>query len=32
MTDSLTKPLSRAAVLQKLILALEFGQAGNAQF
>lgn len=32
MTDSLTKPLSRMAVLKKLISVLEFGQADNAEF
>ena len=32
MTDSLTKPLSRVAMLQKLTSALEARQAGNAEF
>jgi len=32
MTDSLTKPLSRVAMLQKLISALESRQADNAEF
>jgi signal transduction histidine kinase/AmiR/NasT family two-component response regulator len=32
MTDSLTKPLSRVVMLQKLISALEFRQAKNAEF
>ncbi|CDS52503.1 Sensory box histidine kinase/response regulator [Polaromonas sp. CG9_12] len=32
MTDSLTKPLSRVAVLQKLTSVLEVRQAGNAEF